>query len=75
MQIQYDLGEPSSLDKDQLKILRDCAVPYIQTKSLQNEDGKIKVSFDLKANAVVYFEIKAVETCPDRGFDFDRSNY
>lgn len=75
VRIWHDLGEPSSLDKDQLKILRDCAVPYIQTKSLQNEDGKIKVSFDLKANAVVYFEIKAVETCPDRGFDFDRSNY
>jgi len=70
--VWHDLGEPSSLSKQQLKLLRDCAVPYIQTELINSENGSLKVSLILNPNAVMWFEVRTTEIKSDRGYNISR---
>ncbi len=72
LKLWHDMGEPSSLDHDQLAVLRTGSTPFIETKRLTAEKKAIDVSLDLKENAVVYFEIKPAKNTGDRGFSYER---
>lgn len=70
LKIWHDLGEPSHLDKESLELLKMNAVPYIQSNKMDSNDGIISLEFILEANAVQWFEIKAVKTISDRGYKY-----
>lgn len=72
LKIWHDLGEPSSLNKEQLKLLRNSASPFISTDVLKNISGNIKTELTLMANSVIWFEIKSMSANSDRGYDYDR---
>ena len=66
LKIWHDMGEPSSLSESQKDILRRSANPLI---SSSRSDGKL--SFNVKADGVIYFTLKPNKITPDRGYDFD----
>lgn len=71
LKLWHDLGEPSSLSKGDLALLRSHATPFIQTESIEANDGKsLLVSRTLKPNAVMWFELKEAELKSDRGFRY-----
>ncbi|MBO7449984.1 MAG: xylan 1,4-beta-xylosidase [Clostridiales bacterium] len=66
LKIWHDMGEPSSLSESQKDILRRAANPLV---SSSRSDGKL--SFNIKADGVIYFTLKPNKITPDRGYDFD----
>lgn len=63
----HDLGEPASLTKEQLSIIKESASPLTKTAIIDEQ-------FEIKAdrNAVVYFELTNRKFTPDRGYDYER---
>lgn len=72
LRVWHDMGEPSSLNKKQKKLLQDCSRPFIFSRRIGAEEGKLRVVLTVKEFGVVYFEIQPVETRSDRGYDYDR---
>lgn len=68
VKIWKDLGQPSHLSKEQLKLLKEHATPYVQTKVLIADKKTVNVKLTLEPNAVQWFEIRPVTSTPDRGF-------
>lgn len=68
LKIWHELGEPSSLSKEQLKLLRECAKPLVETQRI--EDESLVLSVD--PNGVVFFEIKNAPIVSDRGYDYEK---
>lgn len=73
LKIWHDLGEPSSLTKEQLKLLREAATPLIQTKQWEAKDSGLAFELAVEDNGVIYFELKAVSLKNDRGYDYQRA--
>lgn len=73
LKVWHDLGEPSHLSKDQLRLLKDCAKPYVQTKLLEKEENKVPFTLDLLPYGLVWFEIKPVTIKSDRGYSYERA--
>ena len=73
LKLWHDMGEPHSLSREQLAVLRAGSSPFLATKKLTALKKEIGVSLDLNENAVVYFEIKAAERVGDRGFSYERA--
>lgn len=67
LKIWHDLGEPSSLTKEQFEIIKDSSKPFLETKIVNK---KFEINAD--RNGVVYFEIIRREFTPDRGYDYER---
>ena len=63
----HDMGEPASLTETQLRFLRQAGQPLCATK--QAENGQIKLK--LGENAVVRFNVKAVQEATDYGYDYN----
>lgn len=68
LKVWHDLGEPSSLNEEQIKLLQNAATPLVTSKRLSS-DGKAGLEFTVKPNGVIYFEIKKSELKPDRGYN------
>lgn len=73
LKIWHDFGEPASLSKEQLAVLREGASPFISTKRLPIDEKTINITLSLGENAVVYFEINTVKETGDRGYCYDRA--
>lgn len=73
LKLWHDLGEPSSLNANQLELLRQEARPFINSETLTAVDGEIDLKLWLESNAVVYFELSKIKTASDRGFDYERT--
>ena len=73
LKVWHDLGEPSHLNKEQLKLLRGVAVPYVQSKALQAKDNKVTLEMELLPYGLTWFEVKPVHCRSDRGFDYSRA--
>ncbi|MCR5437635.1 MAG: hypothetical protein K6E97_11295 [Treponema sp.] len=65
--IWHDLGEHSNPSEEEIKLLRNSAVPFVKTERPDN-----KITLHLKENAVLYFELKNEVIKSDRGFTFGR---
>lgn len=72
LKIWHDLGEPAHLDREQRKLLKGAARPYLRSGRLISAEGKLCVQLYVKENGVVYFELKASRLTPDRGYDYER---
>lgn len=68
----HDMGEPSSLNERQKKLLKDCAKPFIASKRVKMEEGKVEVSLTVREHGVVYFELWPIKMAGDRGYDYER---
>lgn len=72
LRLWHDLGEPSSLDQRQRKLLRESARPFIESGRLSGSCGKLSLTLTVSEFAVVYFELKPVKAGSDRGYDYER---
>lgn len=67
LKVWDDLGQPRSLTKEQVAILKEAAKPLIKSATLFS-DGGVKTDITVKPNGVIYFEITKVEKTIDRGY-------
>ena len=67
LKVWHDIGEPASLNQEQLELLRTSAQPFVKTERCGN-----KIKLVLKENAVCYFEIKEAPIKSDRGYTYGR---
>ena len=73
LKVWHDLGEPSSLSEEQKKILKDAAVPAVESSRVAvSEEGILAVSFVVKEFGVTYFECRPVCGKGDRGYSYER---
>jgi xylan 1,4-beta-xylosidase len=72
LKLWHDMGEPSSLSKEQLSILREGSSPLVSTQRLTAVGETVDITLNLKKNAVVYFEIDPVKETGDRGYSYER---
>lgn len=72
LKLWHDIGEPANLLPEQTALLKEHAVPLIKSESIVATKAGIDICFVLKTNAVVYFELKAVERKSDRGYSYER---
>ena len=72
LRLWHDMGEPSNLDKKQKKLLRDAARPFVASRGLKEEEGKLTVSLTVEEYGVVYFEVSPVKRTRDRGYHYER---
>ena len=72
LKVWHDLGEPANLNKEQTEIIKSAAYPLVKSRKIKSEDQEIVLEYTLDENAVVYFELKKVNSTPDRGYSYDR---
>ncbi len=73
LKVWHDLGEPAHLSKAQKQLLQESAVPGLETKLLEAENGEVKFTLDLSENSVQYFELIPVTHCGDVGYSYERA--
>ena len=74
LKVWHDLGEPSSLSKEEKSLLIEAAKPLVKTEVLVPADGKVLIPLTVKEYGMVAFEVRKAELKPDRGYSFDRAN-
>ena len=72
LKLWHAMGEPSSLDDEQVRLLRQSDKPLTVSNILSSKDGKVKASFDVNEFGLVFFELKPYSVKPDRGYDYNR---
>ena len=72
LKLWHTMGEPSSLDEDQIRLLKESDKPLTGSDILVSKDKKITASFDLKEFGLIFFELKPFSLKADRGYDYDR---
>lgn len=72
LKVWHDLGEPAHLTKEQKKLLKEAARPYLRTERVKENAGEVCAELYLKGNAVVYFEMNAGQVTGDRGYSYAR---
>lgn len=72
LKVWHDLGEPASLTGQELELLRMTARPYVETRRIVPENGRVKLAFTVTENGVVYFSWKPGGIAPDRGYSYER---
>ena len=72
LKIWHDMGEPANPAKDQVKILRESAVPLVTSGQVQSADGAVRLELELKPYAVLWFSLTARRQTSDRGYDYAR---
>jgi xylan 1,4-beta-xylosidase len=72
LKVWNDIGQPANPSKLQVQLLKDSAYPPVGSGIIRSLDGEAVIEIDVRANAVVGFEIRRIEIVPDRGFDYER---
>lgn len=72
LKVWHDLGEPRSLSKEQLTIVKEAANPLVQTRQIEAADGVCELTFIVQEFGVIYFELMPVKVQGDRGYDYNR---
>ena len=70
LKLWYDIGQPSSLSKEDKKLLREAAVPLVESDSVKVNDNGLDYTGIIGPNGVVYIEIKPVNRSCDRGYEY-----
>ena len=71
LKIWHEIGEPSSLSKQQIALLKTAATPMIKAESLEAKGG-LSVELSVEPNGVVYFEIEKINRRSDRGYTYPK---
>lgn len=72
LKLWHDMGEPASLTNEQTKLLKESARPFVCSERLKSNEEGGRVSFQIKENGVIYFELKLVGKGSDRGYCYKR---
>ena len=70
LKVWHDLGEPSSLSKEDKNILKSADKPLIKTQRITAHDNHVNVKIDVELFGLVYFELKKSELTPDTGYNY-----
>lgn len=73
LKVWHDLGEPANPSDEVNKLLISAAQPLVSSCILEGSEGTLQVSFELKTNAVQYFELKPVVIKSDSGYSYERT--
>ncbi len=63
-----NMGMPANPAPEELKLIKETALPQVRTKTFEVMDKEGKVEIKLSANGLCYFEIKPVQAKADRGY-------
>ena len=72
LKLWHDLGEPSSLSKEEKKLLQEAARPLVKSERLCVSEETVELTLEVSEFGVVYFALKPSTLTSDRGFDYDR---
>ncbi|MCQ2524501.1 MAG: glycosyl hydrolase [Lachnospiraceae bacterium] len=72
LKVWHDLGEPATPNKAQTKLIKESAWPLVKTDRLLPTDSRIETTFEVKPEAVIYFEIKESKMTSDRGYNYKK---
>lgn len=72
LRLWHGMGEPSSLNEKQKKLLRDAARPFPAYGNLKAEEENVQIKLTVREFGVVYFELSPIKTGNDRGYDYER---
>lgn len=70
LRVWHDLGEPASLSKDELILIKSAAEPFTKTAILNGNE----ITLSVKEYGVVAFEVRKAPLKPDRGYDYERAS-
>ncbi len=73
LKLWHDMGEPSSLSADQLKLLREAANPFVSSMRPDLRNGERSVQLKVEQNGVLYFRWQPGEVKPDLGYSYRRT--
>lgn len=73
LKVWHDMGEPSSLSREQVHLLRDSARPFVKTRRTTPRNGKLELSIPVEEHGVVYFQWTPGRVKPDRGYSYGRA--
>lgn len=68
LKVWNDLGQPQSLSKGNVDILKQAAVPLVQSDTITSVES-IDFELSVQPNGVIYFELISVKRTPDRGYE------
>lgn len=72
LKVWHDMGEPSSLSKEENALLKECARPKITSEKKKPIEGTLKIKLLLAEHGVCYFALRPVKMRADRGYDYER---
>lgn len=72
LKVWHDLGEPAHPAKETVALLREAAKPLVTTERMDSTEGRVKLLFHLKKNAVQYFELRRAPLQSDTGYSYER---
>ncbi len=72
LKVWHDLGEPAYPKQDAISAIRSAAFPAVDTAVVKPENGKAEITFTVRKNGVVYFELAERSFTPDRGYDYEK---
>ena len=67
-----DMGSPANPSKEQVELVRTCAVPQTKTSREKVNGGRMNLYFNLSRNALLYFEVSRITPKLDRGYQPER---
>lgn len=70
LKIWHEMGEPASLTDEQLKILRQSDIPYVEACSIEAGENGVCVEKELMANAVIYVELTPFKQEESLGYHY-----
>ena len=68
LKMWHEMGEPASLNDDQLRILREAGQPLSTSRLVEAGES---VTFVMKPNAVMNFTISAYHAVKEYGYDYE----
>ena len=73
LKVWHDMGEPSSLSAEQLKLLKESDSPLVNTWNVTTDNNNLSVNIEVEEFGLIYLEIRPAELKPDRGYDYNRA--
>lgn len=72
LKLWHVMGEPSSLNDEQIKLLKDSDKPLTESVILDSKDGVVSLDMHVEEFGLVYFEVKPYSLTADRGYNYER---
>lgn len=69
----HDMGEPASLTESQKELLREAAMPFVESCTKATDNGVLTINKIIDEFGVIYFEASKVTAVSDRGYSYSRS--
>lgn len=73
LKMWHDMGEPASLTESQKELLREAAMPFVESCTKATDNGVLTINKIIDEFGVIYFEASKVTAVSDRGYSYSRS--